>query len=138
MGSLWVKISSIYFILGVVFGLSMSAAAMPLNYAAGHAHVGLVGWVSMALFGAIYSIYPKAGNSLLGKWHFWLYQIGSPILLVSMFAIQEADAFGGMGVVHILTFVGGGAVALGIILFIINSFVNINQSTKAKQTKDAA
>lgn len=125
MGSIWVKISGLYFIIGIAVGLFMSAT-IQLYWAAGHAHVGLLGWVSMGVFGAIYSIYPKAGNSLLGKWHFWLYQIGTPVLLASMFMIQKANVFGGIGVVHTLTFLGGGAVALAIIIFIINVFLNVH------------
>lgn len=128
MGGLWIKVSGIYFILGVAVGLFMSSTVQ-LQWAAGHAHVNLVGWVSMGVFGAIYSIYPKAGNSLLGKWHFWLYQIGPPILLHSMFLIQKLDVFS-IEFVHTLTFGGGAAVALGIILFIINAFMNIHQPTE--------
>lgn len=129
MGALWVKISGIYFILGIGVGMFMSAS-LQLQWAAGHAHVNLVGWVSMGIFGAIYSIYPEAGNNTLGKWHFWLYQLGAPILLISMFLIQMLDVFS-LGFVHILTFLGGAMVSLGVILFIINCFINVQHKNAA-------
>lgn len=125
MGPKWIKISVIYFILGVAIGLFMSST-LQLQWAAAHAHVNLAGWASVAIIGLIYTVYPKAGNSALGKWSFWLYNIGLPILLVSMFMVQIPDW---LGIAHILTFSGGGAVALAIILIIINVFTHVHEST---------
>src|SRR5699024_7475156 len=111
MGGTWIKISVIYFIIGIAAGLFMSAT-IQLQWSAGHAHVNLVGWVSTVIMGLVYTSYPKAGNSLLGKWHFWLYNIGLPILLLSMFMVQIPGA---IGFAHIFTFGGGGALTLGVI-----------------------
>ncbi|HLR60489.1 MAG TPA: hypothetical protein VK094_08475 [Pseudogracilibacillus sp.] len=125
MGPKWIKISVIYFILGVAIGLFMSST-LQLQWAAAHAHVNLAGWASVGIIGLIYTAYPKAGNSTLGKWSFWLYNIGLPILLASMFMVQVPDW---LGFAHIFTFSGGGAVALAIILIIINVFKNVHEST---------
>src|SRR5699024_9512426 len=72
----------------------------------------------------------EAGNNTLGKWHFWLYQLGAPILLISMFLIQMLDVFS-LGFVHTLTFLGGAMVSLGVILFIINCFINVQHKNAA-------
>ncbi|WJY27743.1 hypothetical protein [Sporosarcina trichiuri] len=69
--------------------------------------------------GLVYAAYPRAGRSVLGTWTFWLYQIGLPFLLASMFMVQIPST---RGFAHVLTFSGGGALALGIILFIVNVF----------------
>lgn len=103
-------------------GLFMSAT-IQLKWAAAHAHVNLVGWASTAIIGVIYTSYPKAGNHALGKWTFWLYNIGLPFLLASMFMVQIPST---RGFAHLLTFTGGGALALGIILFIVNVFMNVH------------
>lgn len=124
MGAKWIKIAVIYFILGIGLGLFMSAT-LQLHWGAAHAHVNLAGWASIGIIGLIYTAYPRAGNSTLGKWHFWLYNLGMPVLLLSMFMVQ----FPGMlSFAHIFTFTGGGAVALGVILFIINVFINVHEA----------
>ncbi|MDY0405440.1 hypothetical protein P5G51_008550 [Virgibacillus sp. 179-BFC.A HS] len=63
---------------------------------------------------------------MLGKWSFWLYNIGLPILLLSMFMAQIK---GLLGFAHIFTFTGGTALAIGVILVIINIYLNVHEST---------
>lgn len=123
MGSKWIKIGVLYFIIGIGLGLFMSAT-LQLQWGAAHAHVNVVGWLSTVLIGLVYSVYPKAGNSGLGKGAFWLYNIGLPFLLASMFMVQIPDA---RGVAHIFTFTAGGAVALGVILFIVTVYMYVNE-----------
>jgi len=131
MGAKWIKISILYFILGLGFGLFMSAS-LQLQWAATHAHINLAGWASIGIIGLIYSVYPKAGNSSLGIWSFWLYNIGMPILLISMFIIQIPAA---RPYAHTLTFTGGGLVLIGVILVTINIFTNVNESNaKTRQS----
>lgn len=122
MGAKWIKLAVLYFIIGIAMGMFMSAT-IELKWAAAHAHVNLVGWASTAIIGLVYTVYPKAGTSVLGKSTFWLYNIGLPILLISMFMVQIPDA---VGFAHIFTFTGGGLLTLGIILFIINVFANVH------------
>jgi len=124
MGAKWIKLAVLYFIIGIFIGLFMSAT-IQLHWAAAHAHVNLVGWASTAIIGLVYTAYPKAGESILGTWTFWLYNIGLPILLISMFMVQTPSA---VGFAHLFTFSGGGALALGIILFIINVFINVHDA----------
>lgn len=86
MGARWIKIAVVYFFIGVIFGLYMHFT-VELQYAATHAHINVVGWLTTGLIGIIYSVYPQAGNSLMGKIHFWLYNIGLPLLLAGMLVI---------------------------------------------------
>lgn len=122
MASRWIKLAALYFIIGIALGLFMSAT-LQLNWAAAHAHVNLVGWASTAIIGLVYAVYPKAGTNTLATWSFWLYNIGLPVLLASMFMIQMPTM---RGFAHTFTFTGGGALALGTILFIINVFMNVH------------
>ncbi|TFJ94418.1 hypothetical protein [Lentibacillus salicampi] len=122
MGAKWIKIAVIYFILGIAIGMFMSST-LQLQWAAAHAHVNLAGWASIGITGVVYSIYPKAGSSTLGKWHFWLYNLGMPVLLLSMFMVQIPLSFA-----HIFTFSGGTAVAAGVVVFIVNVFKNVHES----------
>ncbi|GAB4071951.1 hypothetical protein GCM10028778_00530 [Barrientosiimonas marina] len=133
MGAKWIKISVIYFILGIAIGMFMSST-LQLQWSAAHAHVNLAGWASTGIIGLVYTAYPKAGNSILGKWHFWLYNLGLPILLLSMFMVQIE---GLLSFSHIFTFTGGTAVAIGVVLFIINVFKHVHESNAYNQHKDA-
>ncbi len=126
MGAKWIKLAVLYFIIGIALGLFMSAT-IQLHWAAAHAHVNLVGWASTAIIGLVYTVYPKAGTSMLGKWTFWLYNIGLPILLASMFMVQIPGA---IGFAHTFTFSGGGALALAIILFAVNVFMNVHDTDR--------
>src|SRR5699024_6929286 len=128
----WIKIASIYFILGIAIGIFMSAS-LQLEWAARHAHDNLAGWVSMWIIVFTYTIFPEAGSNMLVVWNFWLSSIGLQILLISMFMIQMEPPFEAwISFVHIFTYVGGTMVAIGVILFIINIFKNAHDSTSYK------
>lgn len=123
MGSKWIKISALYLILGIAFGLYMHVT-VELEWAATHAHINVVGWLTTGLMGIIYSVYPKAGNGLLGKIHFWTYNIGLPFLLAGMLAIYLSPPG---WLLEVLVIGGGGLVALSVIIFIINLFQNVHE-----------
>lgn len=125
MGAKWIKISVLYFLLGVSFGIYMHAT-FELAWAATHAHINVVGWLTTALIGVIYSVYPKAGNSGLGVAQFWLYNIGLPILIIGMFIIQPVIG-APIVLIHLCVYVGGIALFLSIVLFIINAYKNIHE-----------
>ena len=124
MGARWIKAAVIYFLIGVGFGLYMHAT-IQLQWGATHAHINVVGWLTTAMIGIIYTIYPQAGNSILGKVHFWLYNIGLPVLLIGMLIIQPALGMP-MVLIQICIWAGGSALAISILLFIVNVFKNVH------------
>jgi len=76
----FLRIAVLYLIAGVGLGIFMGASGdhsmFPL-----HAHINLLGWVSMVLFGLFYRLWPQAALSKLAKLHFWLYM---PSVLAQM------------------------------------------------------
>lgn len=81
-----------------------------------HGHINLLGWVEMAIFGALYYVVPKlARRSIyslrLVKVHFWMHNFGLIGMVVFFLA---AGLIGGLGtaedtekvVSHLLAFVG--------------------------------
>lgn len=123
MGQTWLKLAVLYLVIGISVGLFMSYT-LQLNWAAGHAHVNVVGWLTTLGIGAVLSIYPHLAKNGLGKATFWLYHIGVPMFLFSTFYVQINP-----GVAHIFTFIGGPMFLLAIILFGINIFINLNENT---------
>jgi cbb3-type cytochrome oxidase subunit 1 len=115
MGIVMIRISVLYFAVGVIMGILIHAIP---ELRAVHPHLNLLGWVSLALAGLIYTIFPQAGNSKLGKIHFWLHVVGIPVLLFGLFQI----GYGRSG----LPFapLGGLLIVIGTILFAVNLFLN--------------
>lgn len=124
MGIRFIQISSIYFVIGVCMGLFMSMTSN-FKLTAVHVHVLLLGWTSMMIAGILYHIFQKAGSSTLGKWHFWLLNIGLPIMMIAL----ALKIYGN----HAATpFIAGGSilVVLAIILFTINIFSYVKNSSE--------
>lgn len=61
--------ATLYVTLGMVWGIVMSATGNH-GLAPAHAHLNLIGWVTMALFGIYYHLVPRAGEHVLAKAHF--------------------------------------------------------------------
>lgn len=116
----YLKLAAIYFTVGVLLGMVMGIIH-DFRLTSVHAHFNLLGWVSMALFGLIYHFYPGAGQTKLAKTHFWLHNIGLPIMQISI-ALQitiENMAF------LPITIVSSLLVVIGVILFTINLFQQV-------------
>ena len=67
-------------VLGIVMGISQDHTQMPT-----HAHLNLVGWVSMAIYALVYRQYPQAAQSRLALPHFWVANIGAVLLTVGVY-----------------------------------------------------
>lgn len=96
-----------------------------------HAHVNLLGWVSTALFGVNYSIYPFAANTKLAKVHFWLHNVGLPVMMIGLFC----ESFGITAGLPIMI-VGSLAVVIGTLLFTINTIKTLNNRSIQKANQD--
>jgi hypothetical protein len=53
--------------LGTVMGIRHDFTLAPV-----HAHINLVGWASLSLFGIVYKLYPEMARSRMAAWHFTL------------------------------------------------------------------
>lgn len=74
--SLWFFASGvIYVTCGMIFGIWMSAS-QDHTLAGAHAHLNLVGWVTMALFGVYYHLVPAAAGTRLATLHFAVATLG--------------------------------------------------------------
>ncbi|MGE8205800.1 cytochrome-c oxidase [Heyndrickxia sp. NPDC080065] len=119
MGEKLIKISVIYFLIGIGLGMYMSITHH-FQYAPSHAHINLLGWASLALAGIIYHQFPDAGNSILGKIHFWLHNIGLPIMIIGLIILE-----GGNADVEPVIATGATIASVGILLFVINVLKNV-------------
>ena len=75
----WIT-APIYALIGMTFGIWMSASG-DHTLAPAHAHLNLLGWVTIAVYGAFYTLAPRAAESRLAQIQVLLAQAGV-ILLV--------------------------------------------------------
>lgn len=67
--------ATLYVTAGMLLGIGMAASGNHV-LASAHAHLNLVGWVSMALYAVFYHAFPDIAQSRAAKVHFVLATIG--------------------------------------------------------------
>lgn len=87
----WIYAALIYFCLGVSLGLYMGASH-DHGLAGVHVHVNLLGWVSLALIGVIYHVFPVAGASRAATVQFWLHNAALPVMMLALAAYLRGNA----------------------------------------------
>jgi cbb3-type cytochrome oxidase subunit 1 len=131
MGVRFIKIAGVYFLIAVLLGLTMGIIHN-FSFTSVHAHLNLLGWVSMAIFGIIYVLFPKAGTTKLAITHFWLHNIGLPVMQVALFVqlVTNNEAL------IPVTIVGSLLVVVGVILYVINLVTQIKADHVIGSNKD--
>ncbi|MDN7245382.1 cytochrome-c oxidase [Planococcus shenhongbingii] len=120
MGTAFIKVAAVYLLVGTSLGIYMGIVEK-FEFTPVHAHINLVGWATMGIFGLIYSAFPRAGNSGLGKIHFWLHNIGALLLLVGMTLFATGEA----GTAFPIAVTGALTVIAATLVFIVNLFRNV-------------
>jgi cbb3-type cytochrome oxidase subunit 1 len=81
--------AAIYVTIGMIWGIHMSASG-DHTLGPAHAHLNLIGWATMALFGIYYHLVPDAGEHVLAKAHFAIATAGLLLIVPGIvMAIQE-------------------------------------------------
>ena len=81
---------------GMVWGIMM-AATQDHTMSGAHAHLNLVGWATMGLFGVYYALTPAAAQTGLARIHFWVAALGV-VLLVPGIAMALAERGEGIAI----------------------------------------
>jgi cbb3-type cytochrome oxidase subunit 1 len=123
MGNTLIKISVIYFLIGITLGLYMSIGHDYVLTGV-HVHINLLGWVSLAIAGIFYKLFPHLAQSATAKVHFWLHNIGLPVMMISLaFVVTGAG-----GLFTTLLSIGGVVTVLAIYFFSFNILSNLDKS----------
>jgi hypothetical protein len=80
VGVALIRIAAVYLVIALVLGLAMGLR-QDFSLASVHSHLGLLGWASMGLAGIVYLVLPRTGRSRLAVVHFWLHNVGLPVML---------------------------------------------------------
>lgn len=115
MSNAFLRFGVLFALIGVSIGYYMGAshdfAASPV-----HAHINLLGWVSMFLYGLFYRAVPEASRGWLPKLHLGLavsgFLIFMPALAVQVLSIKSLISLAPIGLM-----VGPTLVLLGMVVF---------------------
>lgn len=99
-------------VVGVSLGIWMGIAH-DFQFAPVHAHLNLLGWVSLALFGLAYRAYPRLSESRLAMPHFLLACIGAIVFPIGI-------ALSISGVTILVAIVGSFIWLAAVLLFLAN------------------
>jgi hypothetical protein len=91
VGVALVKIASVYLLVGLVLGLAM-ALAEDIRLVSVHSHLLLLGWATLAITGVVYLVLPRCAETRLAAAHFWLHNLGLPVMMLSLSAAHLGEA----------------------------------------------
>lgn len=120
MGIRLIKISVVYFAIGVLLGYYMSVSHS-YDLTPVHVHINLLGWTALTLAGIIYHLFPNISLNRLGTAHFWLHNIGLPVMMVSLAILVTT----GNEAVLPGVAVGATITVLGVLTFVWNVISNL-------------
>lgn len=92
---------------GLVMAISEDHSAMPA-----HAHLNLLGWVSLFLFGIYYRLHPSLEDAKSAKVQVWVWIVGTIILAIGVALVHTGHTVGDP-----IAAVGSFIVLVGMLLF---------------------
>jgi cbb3-type cytochrome oxidase subunit 1 len=116
----FLRLAVVFALIGMCLGYYMGATER-FDAAPVHAHINLLGWVSMSLYGLFYRVQPGAARGGLPRVHFWVALIGllvfMPALAAKLLGSPDMQA-----AAHIGLIVGPTLTLLSMILFAVIVF----------------
>jgi hypothetical protein len=76
-------------IWGIAMGISQDHSTLPA-----HAHLNLLGWVSLFLFGIYYHLHPTLDHSHLASLQVWVCIVGTIILTIGVGLVHSGHEIG--------------------------------------------
>lgn len=116
----FIRTSLVWFALGITLGVAMAAYPQWVIYRPAHAHMNVVGWITMMVFGVGYQLLPRLfGGQLhsrtLAGVHFWLANIGLVLMITGFILAPHIGARSAP-----VTATGGTMFAAGAFVFVYN------------------
>lgn len=149
LGIKFLKASLIYFIIGVTMGAIMTIGpiydfiVLSKLFERAHAHINLIGWLSLSIIGFIYYLLLKNPDKplyseKLGNMGFWLINIGISAEFVALLigGYVQASSFqaGNLAMAHVstvpytmLTIIFAFVIMIGVYMSIYNIYKTLNR-----------
>ena len=119
VGSRLIVIAALYLMAALVLGCDMGVTGDHSLFSV-HSHLGLLGWTTMALTGIVYLVLPACGSIVLARVHFWLHNLGLPLMMVAITVLTR------WGDTRVQPAIGLGSllVVLALLAFTVNVILN--------------
>lgn len=115
-----IRLASILGVVGVVLGAHMAGAGS-YAFLPVHAHILVVGWLSLFAWGIFYKLFPTRNEKLVAT-QGWTAVIGT-IGLALGFAFNNLQPFGDAKAIYLAVYIGGGVILLlSFTLFMVVTF----------------
>ncbi|MDQ2064812.1 hypothetical protein Q9295_00360 [Xinfangfangia sp. CPCC 101601] len=88
VSSAFLKIAALYLLVGMMLGIYMGGSG-DHSLVSVHAHINLLGFTLMVVFGLLYRFIPGLAEGWMGKTHFWLHQLGALVLLIALYLMMS-------------------------------------------------
>ncbi|SFF81939.1 hypothetical protein SAMN05216353_11025 [Halobacillus alkaliphilus] len=119
----FVRVSAIYALIGAFMGSHMAGGG-GLELSAIHAHILVVGWLSLFAFAIYYKVFSIPKDSKLSLIHVWSSFVGVLGLTLGMF-LYYTQPIEGMRTFNTVFFIVGGTILLiAFVVFAIMTFVH--------------
>jgi cbb3-type cytochrome oxidase subunit 1 len=82
----FLQLGVLFALIGMGLGVWMGKTE-DFQLQAVHAHINLLGWVSMVLYGLVYRVVPQAAEGRLPVVHFWL-ALASVLGMIPLLSLQ--------------------------------------------------
>lgn len=119
----FILVGSAYLILGVILGMYMGGSG-DHSLSILHAHINLLGFTLMAVFGVVYKVFPAMAVSGLARLHFWAHTVGSLVLLALLYLLLTGSI--GEAAMMPLAPLSELLVLIGVVLFGYNAWKNLS------------
>jgi cytochrome c oxidase subunit I+III len=137
------------FVNGGITGVMLASVAFDKQahdtfFVVAHLHYVLIGGGVMPLFAAFYYWFPKITGRMLGetlgKWHFWLFVIGTNVTFFPMHKlgldgmprrVYTYLAPTGWGTLNLVATIGAVTIAFSVLLFVINAIKTVLAGERA-------
>ena len=135
----FIRASLVWFTLGIFLGIAMSAHPAWVVYRPAHAHMNVVGFITMMIFGVGYQLLPRLfGHPLksqrLAVTHWWLANGGLAAMIAGFFMAPNVAGDASA----IVTTAGGVLFALGALTFVINMWRTFDAADARQRASKAA
>ncbi|RYG20634.1 MAG: hypothetical protein EON96_00590 [Caulobacteraceae bacterium] len=120
LSNTFLRLAVVFALIGIALGAWMGGSG-DHGLMGVHAHINLLGWVSMFLYGLFYRAVPEAAVGLLARVHFWIAVVGFLIFMPAL-TVALSNYTPLMGAATIGLMAGPLMVFIGMILFAIIVF----------------
>ncbi len=116
LAQLYFKTAIVFLIIGIAAGIHMSISG-DHEVTGAHAHTNLLGWVTMALFGAYLTFVPEKARSRLARIQYGVYTLGVAVMMPSLYFMLRGNP-----ALEPLVAISSLVVLVGVLLFAVVIF----------------